>query len=51
MGSVTYPEGLLKDPTMNAEQVLASGGIWKTMRVESVEDFSGAGARGMPRGV
>lgn len=42
LGSITYHEGLVKNPAVNAEHVLADGGIRKTMRVESVEDFSGA---------
>lgn len=36
---------------MNAEHGLSDGGIWKTMRVESVEDFSGVEKRGRPMGI
>ena len=56
LGSITYPDCLPKAHAMNADEVLADGGIWKTMRIDMVESYPAPvpriyGGEGMGLGV
>ncbi|SLM39697.1 hypothetical protein LPUS_10295 [Lasallia pustulata] len=47
LGSISYHDYLPNRPSMmTAEQVLADGGIWKSMMVESEEEFAGMERKG-----